>query len=93
MTTIRSEEEAMAKVCISNRDGDGGAVREALFFYPPPPGAICAVHDLPTMGLAREIVERARAAHHHALQGHGGLTVCRHCVERARRSLPPKAGG
>ncbi len=45
----------------------------------------CAVHDWPTEGLAKRLVERMRAAH-----GNGGVDVCVDCITRARDSIKGK---
>lgn len=39
----------------------------------------CEVHDWPTDGLGRRLVDEMRARH-----GKGGINVCRECIVRAR---------
>jgi hypothetical protein len=51
------------------------------------PASVCQVHDWPTEGLARRLVDAMRAAH-----GRGGINVCVPCVHRAKAALPRCAG-
>ncbi len=46
------------------------------------PASVCQVHDWPSEGLARRLVEAMRATH-----GKGGINVCVPCVERAKTAL------
>ena len=44
----------------------------------PPEGSVCEVHDLPTSGLARRLMEQMQQ---------GGVNVCPDCILRARDNL------
>lgn len=46
----------------------------------------CEIHDWPTDGLARRLIEAMRAKH-----GKGGVNVCRECILRARYDAREKA--
>ena len=53
--------------------------QEYVYLAPRGPEARCEVHDLPTPGLGRRLVEIAREKH-----GKGGVTACAECISRAR---------
>jgi hypothetical protein len=46
---------------------------------------VCEVHDWPTDGLARRLIDAMRERH-----GKGGVNACVDCIARARASLPPR---
>lgn len=52
---------------------------EDVHIHPMPDDTVCAVHDWPTDGMARRLVEAMRAAH-----GKGGINVCVECITRAK---------
>lgn len=60
---------------------------DAVHIRPAPEGANCEVHDWPTEGLARRLVEAMRERH-----GKGGVSVCVDCVVRARDELGRRIG-
>jgi hypothetical protein len=47
------------------------------------PATVCQVHDWPSDGLARRLVDAMRETH-----GKGGINVCIPCIERAKAALP-----
>jgi hypothetical protein len=49
------------------------------------PATVCQVHDWPSDGLARRLVDAMRETH-----GKGGINVCIPCIERAKAALPPR---
>jgi hypothetical protein len=55
---------------------------EVVHMRPMPDDTRCAVHDWPTEGLAKRLVQEMRATH-----GKGGVNVCVECIARAKRSL------
>ena len=50
-------------------------------------GAECEVHDWPTEGFGRRLVDAMRDAHP------DGINACRGCVARAKESLATPGGG
>lgn len=62
-----------------NRDGDDERGQREYLHVRPAKEARCEVHDWPTAGMPRRLVEAMRACH-----GRGGIDVCRECVDRAK---------
>lgn len=52
--------------------------QEGLHLKPSAEGASCEVHDWPTAGMSKRLIEAMRERH-----GKGGVDVCRNCVVRA----------
>jgi len=55
--------------------------------YPARDDAACEVHDWPTEGLPKRLVQAMRDRH-----GKGGLNVCKSCLVRARDEAKRRAG-
>lgn len=60
---------------------------EAVHMYPARDDAACEVHDWPTEGLPKRLVQAMRDRH-----GKGGLNVCKSCLVRARDEAKRRAG-
>jgi hypothetical protein len=63
-------------------------MKEALHIRGLPDDATCDIHEWPTEGLAKRLMQAMRERH-----GKGGVNACRECIERARASLPPRPLG
>ena len=55
---------------------------DKIHMHPAAPTATCEIHDWPTEGLGRKLVDAMRERH-----GKGGVNVCRECVVRARQDV------